>query len=100
MREMIAQYLPCYQTPTAVFLSPPVSNDSKQSSNSMTEKWSTMSADPPRTERLPGSSKCNVCLLTKIKQCLVDEGTVIVGINTQNIDWKLMFKRLDSSNDQ
>ena len=53
MREMIAQYLPCYQTPTAVFLSPPVSNDSKQSSNSMTEKWSTMSADPPRTERLP-----------------------------------------------
>ena len=57
MREMIAQYLPCYQTPTAVFLSPPVSNDSKQSSNSMTEKWSTMSADPPRTERLPGSAR-------------------------------------------
>ena len=58
MREMIAQYLPCYQTPTAVFLSPPVSNDSKQSSNSMTEKWSTMSADPPRTERLRTGDAC------------------------------------------
>ena len=31
---------------------------------------------------------------------VVDEGTVIVEINTQNIDWKLMFNSLDSNNDQ
>ena len=39
-------------TPTAIFLSSPVRNESKQSYNSMTKKWSTMRADPPRTERL------------------------------------------------
>ena len=38
--------------PHSVFLSPLVSNDSKQSTNSMMKKWSMMSAGPPRTERL------------------------------------------------
>ena len=58
MSKMIAQYLPCYQTPIAVFLSSPVRNESKQSYNSMTKKWSTMRTDPPRTERLPCRGGC------------------------------------------
>ena len=47
-----------------------------------------------------GPSKCNICLLTKIKQCVVDEGAVIVGVYTRNIYWKLLTYSLDSSNNQ